>query len=95
MGWRIRQFARWTRPLSPDSRFGIRMWDEIFVELNDTDWGQDVGLRQNRAFIGLGYDLGSSGRHTLEFGYLNQTIFRDGAEDSMNHILAFTLLSNF
>lgn len=92
-GWRLRQFVRWTRPVSEGSKLGWRLWDEVFVELNDTSWGQDIGLRQNRAFAGLGWSLDD--RLTLEFGYLNQHIRRDDADDSSNHVLALTLLGNF
>lgn len=92
-GWRLRQFLRWTRPVSPGSRLGWRIWDEVFYDLNDTGWGQDTGFRQNRAFAGLGWQLDDS--LTLEFGYLNQYISRNGADDSMNHVFAITLLGNF
>ena len=94
-GLRLRQFVRWTYPLVRDESLGVRVWDEVFVDLNDTDWGQDIGLRQNRAFAGLGWTLDERRRHTLEFGYLNQHLFRDGADDDSNHILSITLLSNF
>lgn len=94
-GWRLRQFVRWTRPVRPSSRLGWRVWNEVFLDLNDTGWGQDVGPRQNRAFGGLGWALDGSGRTTLEFGYLNQHLWRDGAEDASNHILAVTLLASF
>jgi len=94
-GWRVRQFARWTRPVSEGSRLGWRAWDEIFVDLNDTGWGQDTGLRQNRAFAGLGWALGDSSQYTLEVGYLNQHLFREDARDDSNHVLAITLLGNF
>lgn len=95
VGWRLRQFVRWTRPVASGSRLGWRVWDEAFLDLNDTDWGQDVGLNQNRAFSGLGWTLDRSGRHTLEVGYLNQYLARDGADDASNHILAVTLLANY
>lgn len=93
-GWRIRQFVRWTHPLGSDnSRLSVRIWDEVFIDLNDTRWGQDIGLRQNRAFAGLGWTVDTG--HTVEFGYLNQHLRRDGARDSSNHILGITFLSNF
>ena len=92
-GWRLRQFLRWTRPVQPGSSLGFRVWDEVFIDLNDTQWGQDTGLRQNRAFLGLGWTLDA--RHTLEFGYMNQHLARSGGPDSSNHILAFTLLGSY
>lgn len=94
-GLRFRQFVRWTYPLTLDGSFGARLWDEVFIDTNDTGWGQDIGLRQNRAFAGLGWALDSQRRHTLEFGYMNQHLFRDGSEDDSNHIFSITLRSNF
>lgn len=94
-GWRLRQFVRWTRPVQPGADWGWRVWDEAFLDLNDTAWGQDVGINQNRAFVGLGWTLDRSRRHTLEFGYLNQYLARDGAPDASNHILAITLLASY
>ncbi|MEQ8764230.1 MAG: DUF2490 domain-containing protein [Planctomycetota bacterium] len=92
VGWRLRQFVRWTRPIEAESRFNFRAWDEVFIDLNDTAWGQNFGFSQNRAFLGLGWNLDDTGRHTLEFGYLNQYIQRGRARDSMNHILGVTLI---
>ncbi|MEM7306517.1 MAG: DUF2490 domain-containing protein [Planctomycetota bacterium] len=92
-GWRLRQFVRWTKPVSDDSRLGWRVWDEGFFDLNDTSWGQDTGFRQNRAFAGMGWKVDDS--LTLEVGYLNQYIPRDAADSSSNHVLAVTLLGNF
>lgn len=92
-GWRLRQFARWVRPLGDESRLSWRVWDEAFYELNDTTWGQDTGFRQNRAFAGMGYRIDDS--LTLEFGYLNQHFWRDGADDTNNHIVGVTLFGSF
>ena len=93
VGLRLRQFARWTRPVTSGSQLGWRVWDEVFIDLNDTTWGQDTGVSQNRAFAGLGWSFDS--RFTLEFGYLNQHVLRESAEDSSNHVLALTLLGSF
>jgi len=93
-GWRLRQFLRWTRPVNEGSRLGWRVWDEVFFDLNDTAWGQDTGLRQNRLFGGLGWTFDDDGMYTLEFGYLNQHLLRSGADDASNHILAMTFLMN-
>ena len=94
LGWRFRQFLRYTRPLGRDSQLGLRIWDEFFIHLNDTDWGADTGLDQNRFFAGLGWTLESASYLTLEFGYLNQYVYRENRQDSANHIFAMTLLAN-
>ena len=101
-GWRARQFVRWTQPSSDGSRLSLRIWDEAFFDLNETDWGADPGFRQNRAFVGVGWNFAaakggasSSARFlTLEVGYLNQFFYRTNAEDEMNHILGVNLLVN-
>ena len=95
VGWRFRQFVRFTRPLEAGSRLGFRTWDEGFFDLNDTDWGADTGFAQNRLFLGLGWGLETSMPATLEFGYLNQFISRPSRSDAMNHILAVTWLQSW
>jgi len=93
-GWRLRQFQRYTRPLEPRSRLGLRLWDELFFDLNDTDWGANTGFAQNRLFVGLGWTFERAEHLTLEFGYLNQFIVGSSASDSLNHILSAQLLLN-
>ena len=57
-GWRLRQFARWTKPVSPESRLGYRVWDEVFYDLNDTNWAR------TRASARTARSRGSDGRWT-------------------------------
>jgi Protein of unknown function (DUF2490) len=97
VGWRFRQFFKGTRPIAADSRLYLSVYDEVFVDLNDTDWGQRSGISQNRLFLGLGWKFGSSTRSgpaSLEVGYLNQFINRPRV-DRMNHILSINLFLNF
>jgi hypothetical protein len=90
VGWRFRQFLRLTRPLRSEQGLGLRIWDEVFFALNDTDWGGSSGFDQNRLFIGFGWAFDE---HTvLELGYLNQ--YLDRAVDEMNNILSVQLLLN-
>jgi uncharacterized protein DUF2490 len=96
VGWRFRQFVKGTRPIAADSRLYLSVYDEVFVDLNDTDWGQRSGISQNRLFLGLGWKFGSStrpGPASLEVGYLNQFINRPRI-DRMNHILSINLFLN-
>ncbi len=93
-GWRFRQFLRIVRPLAPGSRWAVRVWDEVFLPLNDTDWGARAGFGQNRAFAGLGYTFDWERNYTLEFGYLNQFINRRNT-DLMNHIVSLQLILSF
>jgi hypothetical protein len=90
-GWRLRQFLRVTRPLG--ARSYATAYDEAFFELNDTGWGQRAGLRQNRAFAGLGWFIDAPRKTAVEIGYLNQWIDRPG-DDGLNHILSVNLFIN-
>jgi hypothetical protein len=91
-GVRVRQLGKLTRPIDAEGRFYWALWDEIFVNLNDTDWGADAGIDQNRAFGGIGIVLADG--VNAEVGYLHQFIERSGRADSSNHTLSLTLLLN-
>lgn len=90
-GWRLRQFVRVSRPLG--TRRYATAWDEAFIDLNDTGWGQRAGLRQNRAFAGVGWFIDAPRRTAVEVGYLNQWLDRPGG-DRLNHILSINLFIN-
>jgi Protein of unknown function (DUF2490) len=89
-GWRLRQFIRWARPIE-STRFSWVVSDEVFLNLNDTDWGQVEGYGQNRAFAGLAFQGTQNFR--LETGYLNNHIDGGRGRDRTNHngVLAFFL----
>ncbi len=93
-GSRLREFVKATVPLRSGNSLFASVYDEVFVDLNDTEWGQRTGLRQNRAFVGLGFFLDDAHHHSLEIGYLNQWVDRPD-EDRLNHILSINLFSNF
>ena len=93
-GWRLRQLFKVTVPVSGDGDLFVSAWDEVFHDLHDTDWGQRRGLRQNRAFAGLGVRLSEQHNWTLEVGYLNQWLNRPGT-DGLNHILSVNVLMAF
>lgn len=93
-GWRFRQFAKFTQAASADGRRYLSLFDEVFFDLNDTDFGQHTGLRQNRAFVGLGWFLDEARTIAFEGGYLNQWISRPG-DDRMNHALSLNLFVTF
>lgn len=91
-GHRLRQLIRATKPLAGYSNVLLVAWDELFVHLNDTDWGASKGFDQNRLFMGGAWMIKPS--VMLEIGYLNQYIhLRD--IDRMNHVLSTTLYLNF
>lgn len=89
-GWRFRQLVKLTRPLGTGGVAYWSFWDELFVNFNDTDWGADGGIDQNRVFAGIGIKLAASAK--AEIGYMNQFVRRANRDDAHNHILSLTLL---
>lgn len=87
-GWRFRQFCKMDRPLHEESSLSIVAWDEFFLDLNETDWGQQGSFSQNRIFVGLGKKFDGPNSPKIEIGYLNQFLRRKSADDRFNHILS-------
>ena len=92
-GWRARQLVKLTYPLGAGERVYLALWDEVFVNLDDTDWGADDGFDQNRAFAGIGLKFAPHLR--TEIGYMNQYIARSNRDDASNHVLSLTLFLDF
>lgn len=90
-GWRLREMLKLSHPLAGPLNLVIA--DEVFINLNDTDFGAESGFDQNRAFAGFNYAF--SKQWNTEFGYLNQYIDRATGSDNMNHILLFSLNAVF
>lgn len=87
-GWRLRHFMRWERrfdgsPVSPV------IANEIFLNFNDTDWGQRSGFDQNRLFVGGA--IRPSKQVRFEGGYLNNIINTSGPGRQTNHNLFVNL----
>jgi hypothetical protein len=93
VGWRFREFLKLTHPLS--SRFYASLWDEVFVDLNNTDWGADAGFRQNRFFAGLGAFVDAERHYRVEIGYLNQYEDKPSSTDNINHIVSCNLFIRY
>jgi hypothetical protein len=81
-GHRLRQSVRWTRPIGTSDWTWIAA-NEVFINLNDTDFGADTGYAQNRAYAGLGWKpvpgLG------FEFTYLNNHIDNPFGDNAKNN----------
>jgi hypothetical protein len=92
-GVRFRQLVKLTRPLAGAGRYYLSLWNELFVHLNDTDWGADGGLDQNRAFGGLGIRFNDTAAG--EVGYMNQYVNRNSRSAASNHTLSLTLLLTY
>jgi len=88
-GLRFRQFVSARAPISADQRLTMMAWDEVFIHLNDTDFGTRTGFNQNRAFFGFGWNrCPEQSRSRVEIGYLNQFIDSRTGADRMNHLLS-------
>ena len=88
VGLRLRQFLRASQDVGSDSPFGVVVWNETFVGLNEPDWGARKGFDQNRLFVGAAAHIRSNMR--LEGGYLALWVARDG-DDLLGHVLATNL----
>jgi hypothetical protein len=92
VGFRFRQMVKVVKPISQTLPLNLILSDELFVNLNNTDWGASGGIDQNRAFIGLGYKVNSHAN--IEFGYLNQAV-NIRTIDKENHVLSTTISLNY
>ncbi len=92
VGWRFRQFFKFYQPIKYVPNLSWVLWDEVFVDINKTDWKSTNGFDQNRVFAGLGYQINQHAR--TELGYINQYI-RGAQTDSMNHILSVNLFLSY
>ena len=98
LGWRFRQFVKGTIPIAGNSQLFLSVYDEVFFDLNGTDWGQSSGFSQNRLFLGLGWRFDPPLRGvplSVEVGYLNQLIRKRSSSDRLNHILSINFFLNF
>lgn len=90
-GWRLRQLVSLRRPIEWSPRLSLVAWDELFIHLNDTDWGANSGFDQNRVFFGFGFKSDPDNSHRVEVGYLNQSVNRSTGPDLSNHILSINI----
>lgn len=88
VGLRFRQLVRVHHHLPATPRLSLVGWDELFIHLNDTDWGANTGFDQNRLFAGIGWKHTPDSPLRTEIGYLNQTINNSGSPDRCHHILS-------
>ncbi|MEM6413677.1 MAG: DUF2490 domain-containing protein [Pseudomonadota bacterium] len=86
--WRWRQFFRYDRPFV-DTPFRFVLWNETFIDLNDTDFGIESGFGQNRTFIGAGWQFSKPVR--VEAGYLFNPISVPNAADLDVNIFSINL----
>ena len=80
----LRYRVKYVRPIGENERTSLVVAIEPFLDLRDTDWGGESGLGQNR--VSIGFDRRISDRLSIEAGYMNQYIWRDNAENRVNHL---------
>ena len=93
-GSRFRQFFKFSWPISFLPGVDFVVWDEVFVNLNNTDWGPKLqshqGFDQNRGFVGFGYRF--TPEIKTEIGYMNQYIdVHSSSNNRMNNIFSVWL----
>lgn len=84
---RLRVLARGQWQPKPDLGLQLVVWDELFVGINDADWGPLAGYDQNRLFMGLGTDSKVKGVR-VEAGYQIVHLRGDGP---LVHVLAVNM----
>ena len=86
VGYRVREFVRvgWSPEELP---FGLVLWDEVFVGLNETSWGPRSGYDQNRLFMGGALPIPDKAR--FETGYL--AVHANRTPDQLAHVLVMNL----
>lgn len=90
MSWRLRQSVRGAVPIAAGGKVKLLGSVEVFVALDDTDWGARSGLDRVRTFAGV--ELPFSGKSTIELGYLNQYVNGANGRDLMDHVAAINLM---
>ena len=85
-GLRLRFMWRGQVPLSRHRSVFFVLWDELFVAINEAQWGQRPGVDQNRLFVGVGWQVRPK-IVRMELGYTNVWLTRDGP-DPVNHVMA-------
>lgn len=86
-GHRLRQMIKASMPLKLHPKLSVVVYDELFVNFNDTDWGARKGIDQNRIFIGGNWKFN---RHSyFEAGYLNQFVNK-ATVNLENHVISAT-----
>jgi hypothetical protein len=91
IGLRLRQQVRLVVPLASTGWSAVG-WSEVFLNLNDTDWGAQSGLDRWRNFVGINIPLRNG--LVIEPGYLNQYVNLT-ASDQTDHVFSATLNVNF
>ncbi|WP_198290678.1 DUF2490 domain-containing protein [Methylophilus sp. 5] len=88
VGYRLREMIKSSTPLKNHSKLSFVVSNELFINVDKTDWGARRGFDQNRFFVGLNWKI--TERCNLETGYLNQFVNK-ATHHLENHIINTTL----
>ena len=90
VAFRAREQMRVAAPLT-DAAEGVAAVGstEVFVALNDADWGPRAGFDQLRTFAGIEVPIG--GKSTVELGYTHRLIQTPTSGLATDHILSLNL----
>lgn len=89
----LRFMTKYTRSLGGQGNTNLIVSIEPFIKLNDTDWGGDTGLGQNRSVLGLGWQV--TEKIAMEAGYMHQYIWVDNGTDRVNHLGVLHIKARF
>ncbi len=93
-GIRFRHMFKISVPLTAAPAYSVVASDEYFLNLNNNDWGPLKGFNQNRAFIGIGFNLNKEIQS--EIGYMNQYTNRPLTSENLNnHALRINFNFNY
>jgi hypothetical protein len=90
--YRWRQMVRASMPSTFNPQFSWVVYDELFINFNDTHWGVRKGFDQNRLFLGVNWKF--SDFSNADVGYMNQYV-NTRTVDRENHILMTAIRFNF
>ncbi|MDP1573665.1 MAG: DUF2490 domain-containing protein [Coxiellaceae bacterium] len=77
----------WLRiPIKNTNHYFYSLFDEIFLNVNETSWSSHTLFEQNRLFAGIGKQITKN--VFLDFGYLNQAQF--GSHSAINNVIIFS-----
>lgn len=83
---------RAVRPSSLSPQLSWVAFNELFVNLDQTQWGARSGIDQNRVFVGINWKFNAISN--VDVGYLNQFV-NNRTIDRENHVLMTTFRFNF
>lgn len=91
MSQRLRYQIKYQYPINKE--WGVVVNEELFINMNDVNWGPKDGFDQNRIFVGPVYNIDD--RQKIEFGYMNNYVNKDLKSDLNNHVMVLNYYYNF